>query len=330
MPGKTTEKNVFLFCGKDTFSCFYKLNLWKSEFIKKHGETNIDQIEASDLSAGKLAMDIGSVPFLSEKRLIIIKNFLERAKSDEQKEVAEVIENVPDSCILVFYEDREPDKRTSLYQKISKTGKVVEFPVLSPKETVAKILEKAKADNINIKPFTADYLATYLALDLWSITNELNKLKTFADGKEITKEMVDDLVTPSLSSSIFKLTDALAARNSKESIRILRTLIEMDEELNMIFFMIVRHFRLMIQIKELVEKKDPPYSIAKQLGANPYVVQIISKQCRNFTEENLRDIYQKLLKIDIDVKTGNIRTTKNDISEFELAIEKLIIECCNI
>ena len=330
MGAKEKQKNVFLFYGEDTFSSFEKLNLWKKEFAKKYGDTNIDQIESEDLDIGKFATDVGSLPFLAEKRMIIIKNFLKKGKAEEQKRVAEIVEGVPDSCIVVFYEETPPDKRTSLYQKISKTGEATEFPIPSIKEIISAISEKAKYENIKISISTSEYLANYCSNDLWTIKNELEKLKTFADGKEITKEMIDDLVTPSISASIFKLTDEIALKDSKESIKVLRNLIESDEELTMIFFMIVRHFRLMIQIHELVEQKNPPFAIAKRLSVHPFVAQTIARQCKNFTEDQLKIIYQKLLKIDMDFKTGNIRVSRGNQSEYELAIERFILESCKL
>lgn len=330
MGAKEPPKSVFLFYGENTFSSFEKLNHWKSEFAKKYGDTNIEQIESDDLDIGKFATDISSVPFLAEKRMIIIKNFLKKAKAEEQKRVAEILESTQDFCLVVFYEDSPPDKRTSLYQKISKIGEVTEFPIPSLKEIISAILEKSKHENIKISPKTTEYLADYCSRNLWTIKNEVEKLKTFADGKEITKEMIDNLVIPSINSSIFKLTDAIALKDNKDSVKTLRNLIESDEELTMIFFMIVRHFRLMIQIKELVDKKDPPFAIAKRLSIHPFVAQTISRQCKNFTEDQLKNIYQKLLKIDTDFKTGNIRITRGDQSEYELAIEKFILECCKL
>jgi DNA polymerase III delta subunit len=79
-----------------------------------------------------------------------------------------------------------------------------------------------------------------------------------------------------------------------------------------------------------VDNREPPFAIAKRLSIHPFVAQTTARQCKNFTEEQIKIIYQKMLKIDADSKTGGIKTTKKDKSEYELAIEKLIIECCNL
>lgn len=328
MPTKKPEKNIYLFYGEDTYSSAQMLLKWKTEFIKKHGETNIETLEGKTLSTSEFNTNIQTMPFLADKRLIVIEDFLSKGSTEDQKKVAEALDDITESCILAFHENEMPDKRTTLFQKISKTGEAKEFPAMSPREVSKIILERSIIQNIKISAQISDYLSEYCGPDLWIISKELEKLATYANGKEITKEMIDELCCPSISASIFKLTDAIAARNKKESLRIFTNLRESGEEIPKTFYMIVRHFRMLIQIHEMLEKKENQFSITKKLKLNPYVVQIVSKQCKNFTTEKLTEIYGKLLQIDIDSKTGIIKSLQGDDSEFALAVEKFIIDCC--
>ena len=165
-------------------------------------------------------------------------------------------------------------------------------------------------------------------MNLWLVFAELDKLATYANGQEITQKMIDELVSPTLSSSIFKLTDALAIKNVKESLRIFRILIDIGEEVSMIFFMIVRHFRILIQIKEMLDKNENQNTMIKRLQLHPFVIQTAAKQAKNFTIPQIENIYKNLLNIDRKVKTGVIKGYAENSSEFQLAIEKLIIDCC--
>lgn len=331
MTANTDNKNnLFLFFGEDRYSMSEKLKLWQTEFIRKHGDTNLETIDGKDLNTAEFNTNIESLPFLAEKRLIIIKDFLAKGSSDNQKKVAEALENATDTCILIFIENEAPDRRTSLFQKISKIGKLVEFPELSPIKVTNWILEQATTRNIKISRLTATYLTEYCGNDLWTINNELEKLKQFSNGADITNQMIEELCIPSISSSIFKLTDSIAAKNHKEALKILKILVDSDEELTKIFFMIVRHFRLLIQICEMLNKNETPITIARHLQQKPFVIQTLSRQCKNFTLESLAKIYGKLLQIDTDFKTGVIKTFRGDDKEFQLAIEKFIIDCTSL
>lgn len=326
---KTPQKNVYLFYGEDTYSSLNKLNFWQTEFTKKYGgETNIETIEGKALNPGEFDTNIEAMPFLSEKKLIIIKNLLAEGKVEIQKKVAESIEKTPDFLLIIFYETELPDKRTSLFQKINKIGVTEEFTPLQPAEITKLILEKARKDNIKISSATALYLSTYCGLNLWVISSELEKLGTYANGQEITTKMIDDIVSPTLSSSIFKLTDSIAAKNVKESLRIFRILVDSGEDVGRIFFMIVRHFRILIQIKEMLDKNEPQGSMIRRLKQHPFVIQTASKQAKNFTISKIENIYNNLLEVDKKVKTGLIKSYAGNTSEFQLAIEKLIIDCC--
>ena len=92
--------------------------------------------------------------------------------------------------------------------------------------------------------------------------------------------------------------------------------------------MIVRHFRILIQVHEMAGKNENQHSITQKLKQHPFVIQKTLQQSRNFTSEQLEEIYEKLLEIDVKFKTGIIKTYQQDDSEYKLAMEKLIIECC--
>jgi DNA polymerase-3 subunit delta len=348
---KKPQKPVYLLYGEDTYSSTQKLKFWQDEFIKKYGgETNVEIFEGKTMDLVEFDTNIESMPFLAEKKLVIIKNFMEKAraeekkpasdtetenqklksktKADNQKRMSEIIERTPDFSLIIFHQTEMPDRRTSLFQKISKIGTAKEFPLQLPQEIAKWITDKAKEKGIKISYSTALYLSTYCSLNFWLIANELEKLGTYANGKEITKEMIDDLVSATLSASIFKLTDAIATKNRQESLKTFRIMTDSGEEINMIFFMIVRHFRLLIQIKEMLGKNESPNAITSKLKQHPFVIQNLSKQAKHHSPEKIEQIYSTLLQIDTDIKTGVIKAYGANTSEFELAIERLIIDCC--
>jgi len=325
---KTEKKPVYLFFGEDRYSLNQKLKFWQDEFVKKYGENALEISYGESLDPADFATNLETIPFLSEKRLIIIKDFLDLAKAEKQKQVAAAIENTPDFCILIFHENEIPDKTNPIYKKIAKIGTLQEFKSLSPNEITKWITDKAKKENIKISFATANYLSQQCGPELWTISNELEKLTLFADNKEITREMIDNLCIASLSSSIFKLTDEVAQKNAKASLKTFAILKESGEELTRIFFMLARHFRILTQVQELVSKGERAPEITKKLKQHPFVIQKTSIQAKNFDQKKLIQIYEEMLEIDKKVKTGIIKSFKGDNREFELAIEKFIINCC--
>jgi DNA polymerase-3 subunit delta len=83
--------------------------------------------------------------------------------------------------------------------------------------------------------------------------------------------------------------------------------------------MLVRQFRLLRQIKEGVEignmTKD---AMAREWKIHPFVVQKTMTQIRLFTEDELKVIFAKLMKIEQLMKTQG--------ADFELLFGKLVAE----
>ncbi|MDP2642289.1 MAG: DNA polymerase III subunit delta [Candidatus Peregrinibacteria bacterium] len=323
------KASIFLIFGEDNFSSNQKLKFYQDGFSKKYGEdSNIEALDGKKLDIKNFETDLQSLPFLSEKKMIVIKDLFAERDAEEQKEVAKIIEKTPEFCVLIFYETANVKKTLSLYKKIAQIGKIEVFPALSPQESAQWIMKKAKQENIKISIITAKILADRVSGTLWTLTNEYEKLKTFANGEEITKAMVEELVLPNISASIFHMTDFIGGKKQKEAISTFELIEESEGNAPQIFFMIVRHFRLLIQTFDMLKRGESQQSIMKKLGIQPFVVPKMASQCKNFTEKDLIEIYKKLLKIDTDFKTGQIKTSAQDNSHHKLAIEKFIIDCC--
>ena len=105
---------IYLFYGPDTYSAYQKSMLWRREFEKKYGDFNIHVFEGEKFTNADFCAASQSMPFLSEKKLIIIRDFLRDGNIDEQKKVAEELDEAADFCVIVFLETDMPDARTTL------------------------------------------------------------------------------------------------------------------------------------------------------------------------------------------------------------------------
>jgi len=325
-----TKKNIYLFFGEDTYSAHKKMRFWRTEFEKKHGgDINIETLEGKPLIANNFRSNIQSAPFLADKRLVIIKDFLSKGNKEEQKKIAGILEeDLPSSCVVLFIEYAMPDKRMALYKKINKVGYPEEFKALMGPELMKWIQKQAQKIGLVITPQIASYIGDQTGSNLWNLSNELEKLKTYGLENEITKDVIDNLIHPNLSTSIFKLTDYLAHRNAKGSIKTLDILLESGEDIMKIIFMIVRHFRILIQVKDLMDRKNSKSEIIGKIKEHPYTISTAMQQSPNFSLDTLRKIYEALLQIDIGIKTGKIRMSADDKKEILLALEKFVLNVC--
>lgn len=320
---------VFLFFGTDAYSRLEKIKFWQREFDKKYGgDLNINIFEGARASANEIFGAATSMPFMSEKRLTVVKDFLNEAPDEEKHLMVDMLERIPDFCTLVFSESENPDKRSVLYKKLAKIAQLTEFlPMVGTKllNWIEKIVQKKGG---SIERNAVNYLAELANGDLFRIENEIAKLVGFAQNRAITKADIELLTNTQLATSIFKLTDGISQKNKRHSIKTLHDLIDSGEELFGILHMIMRQFRIITQIKDVSEQGMRQGEIASKLKLKPFVVSNTINQVQNFSNDQLKKAFELLVDMDYKLKSGGIKVLAGDNREFVLALDLLIIKLC--
>ncbi len=107
------------------------------------------------------------------------------------------------------------------------------------------------------RQITADavaFMAENLGADREITLRELEKLVLYAgEGNEVTLEHCLGIVAGAPATSVFKLCDAVGLRDTKSADKFLNILQEQGEDLNMVFSLVVRHLRRVLQTKEAME-----------------------------------------------------------------------------
>jgi len=323
-----TKGNIHLFYGEDTYSAWHKSQYWKQEFEKKFGDFNVLVFEGEKLNAAEFKEAVDSVPFLGEKKMVLIRNFLAEGKETDQKAVAEKLSDIADFCLILFLENQKPDARTILYKTLKKLANVQEFePLVGPNLTTwIQTQVQERGGQIGFKE--AKQLGETIGSDLWQMSQEIDKLALYANGKPIPSEAIENMTSPNLSTTIFKLTDYLGQKNAAAALKTLNILLASGEDIIKSMFMIVRHFRILLQVRDCLDKRLEKNAITQKIKEHPFVISTAIGQSKNFTMQLLTQTYAELLGIDTKMKSGKIHLAAGDNTELRLALEKLIAEIC--
>ena len=142
--------------------------------------------------------------------------------------------------------------------------------------------------------------------DLWQMNNEINKLASYKAGETINPEDIDLLVKAKIDVNIFKTLDALAQRDKKTALKLLHEHLEQGENEIYLFSMLTYQLRTLLKLKDLIEKGTPFHDLARQSKLHPFVIKKSSQQLKNFSMDQLKKIYHRLLEIDLQIKTGRL------------------------
>lgn len=268
-----------------------------------------------------------SIPFFSEKRLIVVKDegvFKPGAFSDnEYKSFIEYLDDPNPTTCLMFITGSNVDKRGKLYKRLSESGKVLDCA--TPKGIqLLKWIEKEFA-LYDKKPDSglANFLASVAKGDLYFLTNEIKKICLYADSKQTLKlDDVEEILAKTLDTGIFQMIDYLAEKELEKALKGLNDLLELGESPILINYMLARYYRQLLQYLVYSKKGYSEKDLGQKVGVPPFVLGKIGKQARSFDIDRLKAILNVLYDLDLKLKT----TSSDNKRMLELTIIDLV---CN-
>ena len=234
--------------------------------------------------------------------------------------------------IILFYEENEISMKDRFFYFLKTKAKTQNFQSLGGEKLKSWIRQELSKFKTEIDSGAIDKLINFVGNDLWQMSNEIKKLVNYkkgpasakassgtraaAKGKEedlysspkekINVEDIELLVKPKIETAIFKTIDAIAQKNKKQALLLIHQHLEKGDNPLYLLSMINFQFRNLLMIKDLIERHRPYYSILKMTHLHPFVVKKSCQQVNKFTLQELKKIYQKIFKADLDIKTGKI------------------------
>ena len=164
-------------------------------------------------------------------------------------------------------------------------------------------------------------LIRLIGSNLWVMSSELNKLATYAYGRQIEEKDVKALVSYTQQSSVFSLVDAIMEFKANESESLLQQLMDKGATASYLLAMLYRQMRLIVRARDLKRQGVKEPDMRQRLGvASDYVVKKTLEQAARYSMPRIKQVYQQLLDTDIAIKTGKYTE--------ELALNILVAELC--
>jgi DNA polymerase-3 subunit delta len=315
------KPTFYVLHGEDEFSRSETLSSFKRRLGPADTvDLNTTVLDGKRVTLSELHHVCDAVPFLADRRLVIVEGLLSRltarkgrplsdAKQKLLEDLKEYLPHLPPTTRLVLVEDRSLPATHPVVKlaKEEQRGYVKRFEQPDTRALPRWIRERAQRHGGDIEPRAAHRLAAVVGADLRLLDQEIIKLVTFRDGEgAITETDVETLVPYSQDAVIFDLVDALGHRDGSTAAQTLHRLIEEGEHPLGLLGMIIRQFRLLIQVKTLKAEGASSRDIAKALGVHPFPARKLYNQSTHFTPDQLEKVYRYLSETDLDIKTGKV------------------------
>ncbi len=330
-------KRVYLLYGEQDYLRLHYKNALKSAIVREGDNFNYSYFEGKGIDANAVFDTILTVPFMAEKRLVIVENSGwfggRQSKSGKDEEAAgseddskdngdivlKIINSVPEETVLVFVEPAV-DKRKKSFQAVTKAGVSEEYSHRTDEQLMGWLAGIAKASGKNITASTANYILDECGRDMITLKNEMDKLTAYTyDRDVITVKDVDAVCSREVNEKIFDMIDAMAANNQKAALKVYFDLLILRESPFFILSLLSRQFRQMLAIKDGLNRNESLNDIKYRLSLKDYPANKMSGQVRRMTYSGIKARVEACAKTETDIKSGNIID--------RIGVELLIIEC---
>jgi DNA polymerase-3 subunit delta len=302
---------ITLLFGKDSFRSH--VHLQKLIMTESEKGADIVLFDEDTFDIYSLYHHLRTQGLFTKEKLIVLKHVIPLLKENEKTTLLQLIPHLAPQTTIAFYERTTLEKRDNFIKQLiafSKRDGKQYYPEYNPpnkSELSTWIRTECKKAQKEIDPEAVAYLVETYS-DSWHLHNELDKLmNTFI--VHITREALTEITsTKQLENNIFVLLDSLASKNAVRTLHLLKNHYDDGAEPLYILAMIARHVKILLKIKSLTSSHPllTPAEIASRLSEHPFVIQKLYPLLGNFRLAKLVAIHEKLLTVDMQLKSTRI------------------------
>lgn len=306
-------ENLYYFYGTDTLSAENIIQKIISSLLSPEEQTmNLKKFSGDELDIDALLDSFGAFPFLAEHLVIYINGLnVEKIAKAQMDIIRKQITNIaPTTTVLInasgeqYYKSRTKltDKNERFKTAVGKVGLTCEFRF----KTAYEISRIICSERINISPKTAEYLADYCLCDLMTVKSELEKLKAYTMGREITKKDIHLVCIPRQEADVFSLMDNLLCKKAKVFFNSLNILKNSGQESISLVSAMAMTATDIYKVRLGRDSRRTVKNIAEDFKYPPnreFVVQKIYNSCQRYPMPLIKNVVHKIGELDCLLKS---------------------------
>lgn len=249
-----------------------------------------------------------TLPFLSERRLVVVKE-IEAADKALLDALARYVQSPAQTTTLVVAGEKLA-KTTRLYKNATAAypKSFIACDQKTRRNDVEDYIRKVAASmQVSMEQGAVSRLRELVGNSTVALDSEIRKLAGYAASQQrsiITRQDVDAMVQRREQPKPWDLTDPLSRRDVGRCLAVLSRMDDRDKPLGLMA-QCVKRMRELLVTKALDARPGPMPSLAKVFGGrSDYAYRNHLEYSRNFTEEELIDILDKAADYEELMKTG--------------------------
>lgn len=310
-------KRSYYFYGKNSFEIENIVKLITLKSLNNSDPTyNYHKFEGKDIDISKLEDVCDALPVFSDYVCCCIEDLnAESLNSEQIKKLTNIINNLSDTTILIFFTAnldvcdgrRYPTiKNKKIIDAVNKEGITCICANKTPAEISKYIITRLSKSGCQIDKNTAIYLSEICLCNLQIINNEIDKLASYSQGKEIDRDTIDLLCPRQLEAVTFDIAKAIAKGDRKKAIFLLNELVDLRIEPISILYAIISSITDLYRSRVAINNRKSTSDVCKDFNYPKnmsFKIDYAFRDVSNLTVNQLREFMKILSTTDISMKS---------------------------
>ena len=288
---------IYLVCGEDAFFVERSLKLICDACLKMP-EINFTRFENTIVKENfdKLNSALMSFPFMSEKRVVLIKEFYPSAA--EISLIEPYFKKPVESTVFVICNVSKSDQ-------LKKLPNVTFVDCSKGDEALvnAWIRNEIKINGLTVTDGAVRKINSYCLSDMTRINGEVSKLVAYKGSGEINEDDVENLCVKETDYRLYEIVEFIAAKNYDKAYAAFADMIDVSGDGQKLFTSLYYYFRRLLY-SSVSNASDA--DIAAALKVKEFAVTMSRRQAKSFSAVRLKSIVDRLAELDYSFKSGKI------------------------
>ena len=296
---------IYILVGEDPSRMEYKLETIR----QKEKCDQSDRFDCRKAAKEEVENALETLSLFAEKTMVILENaaFL-GAKNDTgldlERIAGKALAGKDDKVIVFELPARKMDTRKKKVKELKEQATVIDCMPLDEKSQPAEIRQMMKERNMQMEPKAFEWFCENAGFSSPSLASQLDKLALYSSTLKL--EDVRALTTVEPTHNVFKMTDALFARNRLKLLELYRIFRGQNMEPQAILGLLAGQIRFVYQVRVLMDQNLSKEQIMDRLNASSGRIWNTMRNASLFSAGQLLENLALLSHLDQAIKSGQM------------------------
>ncbi|MBI2416368.1 MAG: DNA polymerase III subunit delta [Ignavibacteriales bacterium] len=296
---------VYFLFGDDTYQIDQTIEFLDETFAQSVNMDFDKRVYYAKAPAEEILSDIQSYPLGGQKKIIIIKEFEQRAEKEKSR-FTQIFKDPPSHTHILISSAGKITSFSADYLKVlTEKGFAFECKSLRADSLEEWVIQTFSKKSKTISHDDARYLLLICGEERNVLEMQMEKVLLYmGEQQRVTTEIINAQVVATKKYQIFDLDKAIENNKPKEAFKVAFALMHQGEHPLILLGYLNKYFTSIARMPEIIDKKLQPIDAARILGIPAWTYPKYVQAVKKYPAYRLKNISKALLEADISIKTS--------------------------